>query len=81
MAVGDGDTVAEGDGVDVDEGVVARKEVILRTALLDICMRRPQKPEDKELSVFVTVQVLGSVPEVAHTLAYSEVPTTRKRML
>ena len=55
--------------------------MILRTALLDICIRRPQEPEDKELSVFVTIQVLGSVPEVAHTLAYSEVPTTRKRML
>jgi len=47
--------------------------------LLDTCMRRPQKPDENEVSVTIIIQLAGSVVPVCQTLAYKVVPTTRKR--
>ena len=43
------------------------------------CMRRPQKPDAKVVSVTVICQLVGSVVPVGQTLAYKVVPTTRNR--
>ena len=44
-----------------------------------ICMRKPQEPEAKLLSVTITIHEVGSVVFVGHALAYNVLPTTRNR--
>src|SRR5436305_13186489 len=60
--------------------VVVRNEAYLAVIPLATCMRRPQEPDDNELSVTVTCQLAGSVVPVCQTLAYKVVPTTRKQI-
>ena len=48
---------------------VAWKELMLRVVLLCTCMRKPQYPDDNELSVAVTIQLAGSELPVCQTLA------------
>ena len=73
--------VAVGVGVGVGEpdppGTSAWKEV---TVAVPLCVRNriPQEPEVKVLSLAVTIQPLGSVPEAGQTLAVRVEPTTRK---
>ena len=50
---------------------------------MPLCVRnrKPQKPEGKVLSLAVTIQPLGSVPEEAQTLAVKVEPTAPKWMV
>ena len=71
VTVGDGVTITVGDGVGVSEppGAVTWKEVTVAITPLCIWVRRPQKPDDKEVSVLVTIQLVGSVLLVCQTFA------------
>src|SRR5258708_427153 len=59
--------------------MVARNEVTLSVTPLSIRILNPQKPDIRELSVIVSVQLTGSVLSVCQILAQSVEPTTRKR--
>lgn len=87
VVVGDGVTVAVDDGVavgvtvEIDDCVIAVKEVMWAVTLLCMSKRRPERPDERLLSVVVSIQVAGSAFAVGQTLAESVELTTLKRKL